>query len=641
MAIDHLSTTAGSQKREFFPRRTGNSLTDNAAPKCHHQYYDANGLFRIHIGTKRIAPINLYTEPGLNIHYLDWSRRGSLLLLAAMPLVSSFGGRHLIPITSFHGEWLAIMAGLLAWIAAFPLLWQHHRIALPRIGLLPLLLMVYIAIQSALLPRVVFQHAQMAMLYLFWAGLLMALTGLLSSRIGRERIGKGLAAGLIAAAVCVSARELVSRLHGVTGSWGGVLQSNNYGDLLALGLASALYLHSQVKPSRRLLPTIAATAIALGLSLTPSRSVWLYCLSMLGFAARWRRDQFKPLLTAIAVYLAFQKLWSLGILPEQTTQTSAERLYQEIGGTPIRLHIWHVAWQLFAQSPWLGQGFGQFDWGYFQAEQPIAELGNRVEHAHNLILHLLAELGLLPTLLTIAMAAYWSIGVVGSLNSDTVRADRQAGAFYVWLLSAAAILGIHSLLEYPLWYAQFLGIAAILLALGDQNTWDLQLGRPAAWASCGLLVSALWVAMVHDRHYGRMEQALTDYRLRPSPQQFSRLLNVCKQTAASAPLLTPYVAVTFGIAGQLGDHGMRNELALLTDVASGFLPTEKLVYRQAAMQALTGRPREAEQTLRQALTAYPDGAPKFSAELTALSGGDSARVAPLLRQLAARRDVKR
>lgn len=572
----------------------------------------------------------------MNLQYLDWSRRASILILAALPLLSSFGGRHLIPITSFHGEWLAIITGLMAWIAAIPLLWQQNRIVLPRIGLLPLLLMVYIAAQSALLPRVVFQHAQMAMLYLFWAALLMALTGLLSTRLERERIGGGLAAGLIVASVCIATRELISRLHGISGSWGGVSQSNNYGDLLTLGLASTLYLQSVAKPGWRPALSIAAAAIALGLSLTPSRSVWLYCLSMLAFAAIWQRGQLKPLLTAIAVYLVCQQLWSLGILPEQTTQTSAERLYQEIGGTPIRLHIWQIAWQLFQQSPWLGQGFGQFDWGYFQAEQPIAELGNRVEHAHNLILHLLAELGLLPALLVIGMLTHWLIGVVGSLNRDSVRAARKTGAFYVWLLSAAAILGIHSLLEYPLWYAQFLGIAAVLLALGDQNAWDLQLGRPGVWATCGLLASAIWVAEVHDRHYSRMEQALTNYRLQPSPQQFSRLLEVCKQTAVGAPLLTPYVAVTFGIAGHLGDSGMRNELALLTDVASGFLPTEKLVYRQAAMQALTDRPREAEQSLKRALTAYPDGARKLKEELGALSGGDRARTEPLLRQLAAR-----
>ena len=552
-----------------------------------------------------------------------WSLRGSLTLLALLPVLPLFVAQHLNPVRSFHDEWLAITLGLLAWLAALWLLPRADGIRLPRLVLLPLALMAFIAVQAQLLPQVNSQHAQMGMLYLLWAALLMALVGLLAEHSGRERVGLWLAGGLTAAAVCATLQEVFLRLTGLFGWWGGTAQANNYGDLLALGLASVLYLQTVVKPVWRVYLVTLAVVIIVGLSLTPSRSVWLYWLILLLLAWRWQRPMLRLLLAGLGLYVLLQVLWASGILSALQATTAAERLYQEVGGAPLRQHIWQVAWQVFLQSPWLGQGFGQFDWAYFQAGQHIPELSNRMEHAHNVILHLLAELGIFPVVLLVGLLGFWLRQLVMALNGQRqAKASEGSSAFRVWLLMLTGILGLHSLLEYPLWYAQFLGLAAMILALGDDRFWPIRLGKAGIAALSGILLSGLAIGGVHEWHYTKLEQASENAINDTSPRTFSRLMTVCKEANSYAPLLTPYIATIFTNAGTPEDEEMRPTLTTLTEVSYRFLPSSPLAYRQAEMQALNGLTIEAKSTMSLALNAYPGWADKFKAQLTLLSADD-------------------
>lgn len=348
---------------------------------------------------------------------------------------------------------------------------------------------------------------------------------------------------------------------------------------------------------------------------------------MLLIAWRWQRPLLRLLLPGLGLYVLLQILWSTGILSALQSVTAAERLYQEVGGGLVRLHIWQVAWHNFLQAPWLGQGFGQFDWAYFQAGQHIPELSNRMEHAHNLILHLLAELGILPVLLLLAMLGLWLRQLVSALNGQVQgKTSDGSGAFLVWLLMLATILGLHSLLEYPLWYAQFLGFAAMVLALGDSRFWPIRLGVAGIAALSGLLAFGIAAAGVHEWHYAKLEQAYSDAVNDKSPRSFSRLITVCKEANSYAPLLTPYVAFIFSSTGNPADEEMRPVLTALTEVSYRFLPAKQLVYRQAEMQALNGLTEAARQTMSQALTAYPDWAEHFVDELDSLNADDKQKV---------------
>jgi O-antigen ligase len=572
----------------------------------------------------------------MNITAPNVSHKICLTLLAALPVVPLFAPWQMFPVTSFHQEWLAVAFGLLACLSAWPLLRNTAQLALPVTVWLPLFLALFILVQSALLPQVVAEHAGMAIAYLLWAALLMVLAGLLRQTLGREYLGLWLSGGLLAAAVWASGRELLARLTGEAGVWGGIGQPNLYGDLLALGGTSLLYIRAAGK-LRHPAVILLGLIVALGLSLTPSRTVWLYWAALAVTAWRIRPDWLRPLLLGFMAYLVFQAMWTVVPLPAAQT-IAAERLLQQVSGASPRWHIWQVAWQLFGQHPLLGHGFGQFDWAYFQAGRFLSEQPTRIEHAHNLILHLLAELGALPVMLVLlAMFQWlkpWLMAAAGTEKSNAeVAAERPAPTLRAWLLMLAAVIGIHSMLEYPLWFAPFLGIAALLLGVGEQRFWRVPLSKTGS-ALTGVLVSlALAVAVVHEGQYLRMEIALLAGMAQPSQQREQNLVAVCQEIPDTAPLLLPYVPVLFTLTGHPESAEMRAGLKTLAEAAVRFTPSSNLVYRLALMQALNGEKTGAMATLNRALDAYPQGASKFLPEVMRLKGEDGSNVAELVHRL--------
>lgn len=529
-----------------------------------------------------------------------------------MPVAAVLTFSQSIPICSFHREWLAIITSLLAWLFFLPVLWQKRYLFMPRTALLPLVLMAFIGVQTRLLPVVNIQHAQMAMLYLLWVTLLMVLVKLLVVQTSRQQVSQWFAIGLMMAAVCSSLQELQFRLKGFLGWWGGLGQYNSYGDLIALGTASALYLYALSKPAQRFYLALPAFICILGLSLTPSRSVLLYWLAASVISWYLRRDNIRYIFTAFVVYLMLQGLWLLDLFP---APTAVERFYEQRSGVSARWHIYKVAWALFTDSPWLGQGFGQFDWAYFQAGQFIPELPTRVEHGHNLFLHLLAELGIFPVLVLLGLLGLWLKSC--DLFNKQVRHNTDTVSFYIWLLMLCAILGIHSLLEYPLWFADFLGIAAVLLTLGETRCWHIPLNHVFSTVLSVFIVAGIALASLHERHYFKIEYALV--------HGFNKkVVAEGQQAVIKAPLLTPYIAIIYSVLNEAEatDANKRADLTKMNDLACHFSPNPFLIYQKAQLQALNGFPNEAEKTMTAALAAYPNQAKEFVDGLEILSEED-------------------
>jgi O-antigen ligase len=142
-----------------------------------------------------------------------------------------------------------------------------------------------------------------------------------------------------------------------------------------------------------------------------------------------------------------------------------------------RFAIWRDTLGLIRAHPWLGVGFGEFNFAWSLTpfpQRPVAFF----DHTHNLPLQLAAELGLplalaVLALLALALWQAWrrSLAVVGE-HGAALRA-----AFVMVLLMA-----LHSQLEYPLWYAHFLLPTALV--------WGLCLG--AAPAVPGSQAGAGW-----------------------------------------------------------------------------------------------------------------------------------------------------
>jgi len=125
-----------------------------------------------------------------------------------------------------------------------------------------------------------------------------------------------------------------------------------------------------------------------------------------------------------------------------------------------RLAIWRDTLTLIGQQPWLGVGFGEFNFAWTLTtlpERPVAFF----DHTHNLPLQLAVELGLPLATLVLALLglALWQAWRRSSADEGETGAGLRA-AFVMVLLMA-----VHSQLEYPLWYAHFLLPTAMMWGL--------------------------------------------------------------------------------------------------------------------------------------------------------------------------------
>ncbi len=121
-----------------------------------------------------------------------------------------------------------------------------------------------------------------------------------------------------------------------------------------------------------------------------------------------------------------------------------------------RVMLWKNTATLIAAQPWQGVGFGQLNFAWTLT--PLAARSSDVfDHAHNLPLHLAAELGLPIAALLCALLGY-------ALFTAARRSKTRLRASALGVVIAALW---QSLFEYPMWFAHFLipaSIAAALLA---------------------------------------------------------------------------------------------------------------------------------------------------------------------------------
>ena len=267
---------------------------------------------------------------------------------------------------------------------------------------------------------------------------------------------------------------MIIPIHGGR-AYGNFVQANHLADYLALGLVSAAYLHAAGRLRWQALVVVIA-ALAYGLALSASRSSWFY-LGFLVAGAAFATRRLPPAarkrllfgaVRAMGFFVILQFVAAAGLLAsDPAAVTTAQRLTAQAAGGEERWTIWARAVRMFLEAPWIGAGFGRFPGRFFEIAPALAPpLPAAVtSHAHNLFLQVASELGLPGLLLLGAGLLLWWSGARRAKPSL-----EQA-----WLYGLLAVIGIHSLLEYPLWYAYFLGTAAI--ALGASGKARLEFGR--------------------------------------------------------------------------------------------------------------------------------------------------------------------
>jgi hypothetical protein len=125
-------------------------------------------------------------------------------------------------------------------------------------------------------------------------------------------------------------------------------------------------------------------------------------------------------------------------------------------GCSSRTILWSNVLELIGERPLLGWGWGELDYAHYAHLYAGERFCDILDNAHNLPLQLAVELGIpLATLLICSVAWF----VLRAQPARLMGAEQRLG----W--GVLALLLLHSLLEYPLWYGPFHTAAVLSVML--------------------------------------------------------------------------------------------------------------------------------------------------------------------------------
>lgn len=308
-------------------------------------------------------------------------------------------------------------------------------------------------------------------------------------RPGRDRLSAGrcmpaiawawLAAGLVSSVIGLCQYFGVAgnfspwmSQTGVGEAFANLRQRNQFATLTSISLAALLWFVATGRFAGRSqwLTWVAAGLLAAGNAASSSRTgllqLGLLCV-LAGLWGGWRQPMHRRvLLVAVGAYalatLALPWLASLDL----SAQGMLARLR---AGDPLcasRLTLWSNVLHLIAQKPWLGWGWGELDYAHYITPYEGPRFCEILDNAHNLPLHLAVELGIPAALIFCCGLAWW-------LWRQQPWREPDATRQLAW--AVLALIGLHSLLEYPLWYGPFqmaAGLCVLMLWRGKNMEMD-------------------------------------------------------------------------------------------------------------------------------------------------------------------------
>lgn len=484
-------------------------------------------------------------------------------------------------------------------MSALGMTWASNA-GLPRIALAPLALIVVLVVQLAVATPLnpFFSFAAIVCLL----GVVVT-CGLGARCRGMPGVLDAIACGILIGGLLTVAIEclhlfrvsnlppaLVSITPSGTGRrmWGNLNQPNHVASYLAFGLAACLLLAQKYRSGRGALAVVALVFL-FGMALTFSRMTWLHLCVVGGIAgivlsadARGARRWWAACVPLIALAAAYQLcnwlvdyanlLWHLGL-----PSSLSERIKDE--GAGLRPLLWKHAWHMFLAHPWLGGGWGDYAWNQYVQTDTLGNVEMSM-NAHNIALDLLAKVGVIGLLTVVVPFA-------GLLLSLWRRRLTPGLAF---LYTIILVMGVHSMLEYPLEYLFFLLPFAFALGYVDEG----QLPRPSGSMSTlliGLVVvgaSALTARIWFD--YKSVEQLyyIPDGARQATYQRYQ---------ASGQLLLVPYGTLATANSAAI-TYEVAPIMAALEREAVQFYPGAGTVQRYAIALALQGKTDEAVTQVR-------------------------------------------
>lgn len=246
--------------------------------------------------------------------------------------------------------------------------------------------------------------------------------------------------------------------HPTTNIFGHFGQRNHYAHYLTWGTFALIYLYVQRKLPANIFYTLIIW-LSFSITIAASRSVLIYfpaaaiiCLAYYFL----KRDYYsKRLLLTIVIstfiLFAIEYLYPLVhhlFTSHNNISSGLERISAD-SGTGRRGVEWEKAWLVFKSHPIFGFGWNEYAkesvllHHLFPKAPPNSGL---FTNCHNLILQLMAETGVIGTIIVV-------LGVVIGIYR-TIKADSSVNTIILLCMLSTTL--IHSMNEYPLWYMYFL-----------------------------------------------------------------------------------------------------------------------------------------------------------------------------------------
>ena len=540
-----------------------------------------------------------------------WVRNVILVLCVALPWLNPFASSPSTAVIPLLVSWMMAACALLA-VVELPLAkprWTVLEIAVYGV------LLVWLVASLLWVPQVVDRALTMGLVASLMCVWLMAAVGRRAAV--DESLLRWLVAGLLAAAVISAvlgalqylglARELSPWVNQPLkgDAFANLRQRNQFASLTSLGLVALLgwvAVRAKAQSMTRgcwTLTIVLLNVLAAGVACSVSRTgaVQWMLVGVLMAAWGWRSAKQDAAFGKDLVWLALAApvlvaVWSV-LMPWLALQTTGEwgasmvlrvtgqaQDYAACGGRRV---LWANVLALIAQHPWLGWGWGETDYAHFMTGYNTLRFCDMLDNAHDLPLHLALEFGVPFAVAVMALVGVWVL-------RRTPWREQHAWRVMAWCL--LVVLGLHSLLEYPLWYGPFqmtLGLAIGVLWGAPDAPARAEAQEGPMLVAALLFIGCLYAAWDFNRVGQIYRQAASrDAAYRDNPLHHAKQSWLFKNQADFAELTTQ--TVTADNAAELYPQALRlMHYSPEARVVQRVIDSGKLLGHDEEAQALTER----------------------------------------------------
>ncbi|HEY0956794.1 MAG TPA: Wzy polymerase domain-containing protein [Roseateles sp.] len=428
----------------------------------------------------------------------------ALAAAAALPPLLAFNQT---PAATLYNQLLALAgwgAALALWARSTP----HWRAGLKSPAAIALALLL-VAPMTSVVWRSLPLSLGLGATAIIGAGLAVLLLAQGLSGHARQRAAEALCWGLLATgllSVSVSLVQvfvpagadgnLIARSGIVGRAVGNLRQPNHLASLMMWAAVAAVFITERNGMRRALPPLLFAFVFTVVLSASRTGFVGIAMLALWGLVDRRLSRSARLSLLATPVMLGLS-WWLMAQWADSGHAFGAASRLSEGAGSPSRLAILRDAWALTLANPWLGVGWGEFNFAWSLTPFPTRPIAF-FDHTHNLPSQLAVELGLPwagAVLLLLGWALWQAWRGAWKATGDDAPLRRAA-------LMLVLTIGLHSLLEYPLWYAYFLLPACFAVGLAlpaDGSSHAKTSTSPWAWVGGLLIVGSAYAVWDYSR----------------------------------------------------------------------------------------------------------------------------------------------